>query len=193
MWRSVRIIEGFGNTVGRFVAWAGLIMVLQQVMIIFLQRIFRVSEISFGPFCAFWVRVVGQVHAGVLRPQLVVRGTEALQRHGGHARLRLHVHSGRARPGGPGLFRRQLRQEKADRHVRVAFPDDAVADPDLALCLVLPVAASGDAEGIGDRQAGLDAEEGHDPALERRDDRVFAERFQRLLPVQGPAGRVSSR
>ncbi|MGB5557796.1 MAG: C4-dicarboxylate ABC transporter permease [Paracoccaceae bacterium] len=53
MWRSVRIIEGFGNTVGRFVAWAGLIMVLQQVMIIFLQRIFRVSEISFGPFAPF--------------------------------------------------------------------------------------------------------------------------------------------
>jgi len=53
MWRSVRIIEGFGNTVGRFFAWAGLIMVLQQVIIIFLQRIFRVSEISFGPFSPF--------------------------------------------------------------------------------------------------------------------------------------------
>ncbi len=50
MWRTVRIIEGFSNGVGRFFAWAGLIMVLQQVMIVFLQRIFRVSEISIGPF-----------------------------------------------------------------------------------------------------------------------------------------------
>ncbi|MBL4808071.1 MAG: TRAP transporter small permease subunit [Rhodobacteraceae bacterium] len=50
MWRVVRIIEGFSNAVGRFFAWAGLIMVLQQIMIIFLQRIFRVSEISIGPF-----------------------------------------------------------------------------------------------------------------------------------------------
>ncbi|MCF6272983.1 MAG: TRAP transporter small permease subunit [Rhodobacteraceae bacterium] len=50
MWRLVRIIEGFSNGVGRFFAWAGLLMVLQQVMIVFLQRIFRVSEISIGPF-----------------------------------------------------------------------------------------------------------------------------------------------
>ena len=50
MWRTVRIIEGFSNGIGRFFAWAGLIMVLQQVMIVFLQRIFRVSEISVGPF-----------------------------------------------------------------------------------------------------------------------------------------------
>lgn len=53
MWGSVRAIEWFGNTIGRLVAWAGLIMVLQQVIIIFLQRIFRVSEISFGPFAPF--------------------------------------------------------------------------------------------------------------------------------------------
>lgn len=50
MWGMVRVIEGFSNGVGRFFAWAGLLMVLQQVMIIFLQRIFRVSEISIGPF-----------------------------------------------------------------------------------------------------------------------------------------------
>lgn len=50
MWRYVGIIEGFSNGVGRFFAWAGLIMVLQQVMIVFLQRVFRVSEISIGPF-----------------------------------------------------------------------------------------------------------------------------------------------
>jgi len=50
LWGVVRVVEGFSNSVGRFFAWAGLIMVLQQVMIIFLQRIFRVSEISIGPF-----------------------------------------------------------------------------------------------------------------------------------------------
>jgi len=49
LWRGVRILEGFANGVGRFAAWAGLIMVLQQVMIVFLQRIFRVAEISLGP------------------------------------------------------------------------------------------------------------------------------------------------
>ena len=49
LWRGVRILEGFGNTVGRTAAWAGLIMVLVQVMIVFLQRIFRVAEIQLGP------------------------------------------------------------------------------------------------------------------------------------------------
>jgi TRAP-type mannitol/chloroaromatic compound transport system permease small subunit len=50
LWGVVRGIEAVNNTVGRFAAWAGLLMVLQQVMIVALQRIFRVSEISFGPF-----------------------------------------------------------------------------------------------------------------------------------------------
>ena len=45
LWRVVRILEGLGNGLGRFFAWAGLIMVLQQVVIVFLQRIFAVSEI----------------------------------------------------------------------------------------------------------------------------------------------------
>lgn len=50
MWGTVRVFEGFGNTVGRFFAWAGLAMVLQQIMIVLLQRVFRVSDISLGPF-----------------------------------------------------------------------------------------------------------------------------------------------
>jgi len=50
LWGSVRSLEGLANTIGRFVAWAGLLMVLQQIMIVFLQRIFRVAEIEFGPF-----------------------------------------------------------------------------------------------------------------------------------------------
>ncbi len=49
LWRVVRTLEGFANIVGRTAAWAGLLMVLQQVMVVFLQSVFRVSEISVGP------------------------------------------------------------------------------------------------------------------------------------------------
>jgi TRAP-type mannitol/chloroaromatic compound transport system permease small subunit len=48
MWGYVRVLEGFANTVGRFFAWAGLLMVLQQVIIVFMQRIFTRPDISFG-------------------------------------------------------------------------------------------------------------------------------------------------
>lgn len=48
MWGSVRVLEGFANVVGRTAAWAGLIMVLQQVIIVFLQRIFTRADISIG-------------------------------------------------------------------------------------------------------------------------------------------------
>ena len=50
MWIMVRVLEAFANGVGRFFAWAGLLMVLQQILIVFLQRIFSLSEISIGPF-----------------------------------------------------------------------------------------------------------------------------------------------
>ena len=48
MWAYVRVLEGFANTVGRFFAWAGLLMVLQQVIIVFMQRIFTRPDISIG-------------------------------------------------------------------------------------------------------------------------------------------------
>jgi len=48
MWGCVRGLEGFANVVGRVAAWAGLLMVLQQVVIIFMQRVFAVSEIGMG-------------------------------------------------------------------------------------------------------------------------------------------------
>ena len=50
LWGVVVGLEGFANTVGRIAAWAGLLMVLQQVMVIFLQSIFRAADISLGPF-----------------------------------------------------------------------------------------------------------------------------------------------
>ena len=49
LWTCVRIQETFANAIGRTAAWVGLLMVLQQVMIVFLQRIFRVPDISMGP------------------------------------------------------------------------------------------------------------------------------------------------
>lgn len=48
MWGVVRGLEGFANTVGRLAAWAGLLMVLQQIIIVFIQRIFAKAEISIG-------------------------------------------------------------------------------------------------------------------------------------------------
>ncbi|MEP2532928.1 TRAP transporter small permease subunit [Shimia sp.] len=48
MWGCVRVLEGFANTTGRFFAWAGLFMVLQQVIIVFMQRIFTRPDIVFG-------------------------------------------------------------------------------------------------------------------------------------------------
>lgn len=48
LWAGVRVLEGLGNTVGRVAAWAGLLMVLQQVIIVFLQRIFTRPDISIG-------------------------------------------------------------------------------------------------------------------------------------------------
>lgn len=48
LWGCVRALEGMANGIGRFAAWAGLLMVLQQIIIVFMQRIFSASEISFG-------------------------------------------------------------------------------------------------------------------------------------------------
>ena len=49
LWVMVRAFEAIANGVGRTVAWVGLIMVLQQVMIVFLQRIFQVPGLELGP------------------------------------------------------------------------------------------------------------------------------------------------
>lgn len=53
MWGAVRVFEGFANGVGRFFAWAGLLMVLQQIVIVFSQRIFAASELTLGLGAAF--------------------------------------------------------------------------------------------------------------------------------------------
>ncbi|KHA52179.1 TRAP transporter small permease subunit [Sulfitobacter geojensis] len=48
MWSMVRGLEWLGNSVGRLFAWAGLIMVVQQIIIVFMQRIFTRPDISIG-------------------------------------------------------------------------------------------------------------------------------------------------
>ena len=53
MWKTVSTLETLANTTGRFFAWAGLTMVLIQIVIIFIQRIFAVSEITIGFGLAF--------------------------------------------------------------------------------------------------------------------------------------------
>ncbi|MEM9394479.1 MAG: TRAP transporter small permease subunit [Pseudomonadota bacterium] len=50
LWGAVSGMEAFANGVGRIAAWAGLVMVLQQIMVIFLQSVFRQGEISLAPF-----------------------------------------------------------------------------------------------------------------------------------------------
>lgn len=48
LWWIVRVLEGFANTIGRFAAWAGLLMVVQQVIIVVMQRIFSRPDIVIG-------------------------------------------------------------------------------------------------------------------------------------------------
>ena len=48
MWSSVVLFEGIANFVGRLFAWAGLLMVLQQVLIVIMQRIFTRPDIVLG-------------------------------------------------------------------------------------------------------------------------------------------------
>jgi TRAP-type mannitol/chloroaromatic compound transport system permease small subunit len=48
MWAMVRGSEAFQNATGRLFAWVGLLMVIQQIVIIFMQRVFGASQISVG-------------------------------------------------------------------------------------------------------------------------------------------------
>jgi len=59
LWRVVIGLETFANVIGRTAAWAGLLMVLQQIIVIFLQSVFRVSEISIGPFGVDFTQTLG--------------------------------------------------------------------------------------------------------------------------------------
>ena len=53
LWALVRGLERFHNATGRLAAWAGLIMVVQQVVIVFAQRVFAQSQLTLGLGSAF--------------------------------------------------------------------------------------------------------------------------------------------
>ena len=53
LWGLVRALEGFQNGLGRIAAWAGLIMVIQQVVIVFAQRVFAQAQLTLGLGSAF--------------------------------------------------------------------------------------------------------------------------------------------
>ncbi|MEM9436033.1 MAG: TRAP transporter small permease subunit, partial [Pseudomonadota bacterium] len=59
LWSVVVGIEAISNTMGRIFAWAGLIMVLQQVLVIVLNSIFRAADISIGPFGIAFTQPIG--------------------------------------------------------------------------------------------------------------------------------------
>ena len=59
LWGLVRGLEKIANTTGRVAAWAGLLMVLQQIMVVFLQSIFRLGEITVSPFGVGFTQSVG--------------------------------------------------------------------------------------------------------------------------------------
>lgn len=48
LWGVTRVLEGFANRIGRFAAWSGLIMVLLQVVIVIMQRVFARPDMVFG-------------------------------------------------------------------------------------------------------------------------------------------------
>ncbi|MEL7515096.1 MAG: TRAP transporter small permease subunit [Pseudomonadota bacterium] len=48
LWNVTRGLEVIANSLGRFFAWAGLLMVLQQIIIVFMQRIFTRPDIAIG-------------------------------------------------------------------------------------------------------------------------------------------------
>tara|TARA_R110000737_G_scaffold210361_1_gene228110 strand:- start:183 stop:1076 length:894 start_codon:yes stop_codon:yes gene_type:complete len=65
MWGCVRGLEAFANAVGRTAAWAGLIMVAQQIIVVFLQSIFRLGEIGFSPLGIGFTQSVGWYAEGL--------------------------------------------------------------------------------------------------------------------------------
>ena len=59
LWGVVIGLESFANIIGRAAAWAGLLMVLQQIMVVFLQSVFRAADITVGPFGMDFTQTVG--------------------------------------------------------------------------------------------------------------------------------------
>jgi len=166
MWSCVRVLEGFGNTVGRLFAWAGLLMVLQQIVIIFMQRVFAVSEIGMG----VWPELCQ-------RRKLVVGRAEAVQCYDCLHVCRLYLYSRGPCASRSDLFCGELSDQAHHRHGWITGSDDPGRRDCLALRLVLFVAAPRCAEPISVRCARASADPRACFALECGNHRVFAQRL----------------
>lgn len=59
MWGCTIALEGLANFIGRAAAWVGLLMVLQQVMVVFLQSVFRLGNLTIAPLGFGFTQSVG--------------------------------------------------------------------------------------------------------------------------------------
>lgn len=167
LWFCVRALEGFANIVGRVAAWAGLIMVLQQVMIVFLQRIFRVAEIQLGPLGTAFVQDLSWWGEGLkLYNAMIVCLCVSYT-----------FVQGRPRTRGPCLFGSQIPHQAGDRHGRLAAVHDAGDGADLHVWLVLHVAPPCVAWSFGLGRSGPDDHASPRAALECRDHRFQPQRL----------------
>ncbi|MBL4786880.1 MAG: TRAP transporter small permease subunit, partial [Cohaesibacteraceae bacterium] len=85
------VIDGFSRRLGEIVAWAAILMVVQQVILVAIQYTFKVSEISFGPFGIVFTQSV-QWWSEELRlynSLLIVMGAGYTFVKGGHVRVDL--------------------------------------------------------------------------------------------------------
>ena len=163
------------NGLGRVAAWAGLLMVLQQTMIVFLQRIFRVSDISVGPFGTAFTRDLSwySEELKLYNAMIVCLCVAWTFIQGGHVRVDL-VYS--------AVSHRTKRAIDMAGCVLFMVPFARAA---LALRVVLLLAVDDHAGDLGVRDARPAADEGARGALERRDHQLQPERLRRVLPVQG--------
>ena len=84
-------IDGTVSKIGRLVAWLALLMVLQQVLVVFMQAIFKQSSMSIGPFLPSF-NATPQWFSEELRlynALLIVLGTGYTMVEGGHVRVDL--------------------------------------------------------------------------------------------------------
>ena len=56
LWGVVRAIEGLNNGIGRIAAWAALVMVVQQVIVVLQGSLFHASNISVPPYLDVFTR-----------------------------------------------------------------------------------------------------------------------------------------
>ena len=137
MWGCVKVLEGIANKVGRTFAWAGLAMVMIQIVIIFMQRIFAVSELSLGFGMAvthdvsWWAESLKLYNAMIVCMCVTYTFVQ-----GGHVRVDL-VYSAVGH-----------RTKTHYRHGRFNHLYGAGRDPDMDVRLVLLVAPFGGAQTV---------------------------------------------